>query len=966
MQKYKKLFLPRFLHKLFLSITLLLGLYAANLSAIEVIDGDGFIYNSWSNRHVCSPGDNAISWAIGGLHLKGNVKDEEDKDYYTSYLVDGSNTIIGVRQSDISVVSANTVGSYSIKMSIAPNQGAYHWKFIITDTKSASAEQLVGSSYTSTGDEFTIESFDAHAIESDCPVRLNNLPTATFTVSPSSGNAPLTVSLNASNSDDSDGTIKSYNWISSDGQGTNGLSAQLTFSQVGSYSITLTVTDNDDATATSQKTITVNAEVDDAPTPPTASFTVVQDEEKELTINLDASLSTNSEDIVSYEWTASSNLSTYKTTGKLASLTFSEALNYAVTLKVTDKNGLSATETKSFAVTSVPDSVPVSAVFSVTNTQGEAPLTLTIDASASTGSELSYEWSLNGEVLFFRDQKLDIPVSEAIQFTGNLSLKVTDKTGVSDTHIEQVVVNITAGAIRVSGRVTLNGQPLDGVKITATESRGSEVSQISDTTGFFQLPLWSGWTGHIKALKQGYFFTPNDITIDAISQNQSITLNAEAVESEQDARVIIMAGNLDNSDPLQPYINKEANYAYRVLLSKGIKKDNIRYYNAFFEQDIDEDGFFNDIEDIPSKRELEQSIVRWSQNYVNTQKPLIIYMLGHGVKNQFFVKKSGESEVLSPEELDGWLDQLQSVTSAKVIIVYDACYSGTFLEPLAASQEQRRILMMSAGTNELANFSGRGDLSFSSIFWKYTLIGRNIADSFKESLKTIRSATNNSQKPLLDDNGDGVFDSHQDFALSEITYIGNPSITAAAFPKVTILSSDQVAQSGQSIEVQVSVDISAQQVGQVWGVLSPPGIGSSGDIAITDLPEFQFNFDSSSQTYKATINGFNLNGLYQLSVYANSKDHQDLTSLPDIIKISVTGDSASDINKLYDWAEKKFPDYFSPANQPTYEYNGFIARFYPNTKIHLQNKGDRVYVNGEIFGGLIDVGKLSDLLLLVD
>ena len=85
----------------------------------------------------------------------------------------------------------------------------------------------------------------------------NQSPTASFTATPTSGVAPLTVSFNASSSSDSDGTIVSYAWDFKDGYTGNGVTVNHTFNSTGSYNVGLTVTDDKGATDSATKTITV-------------------------------------------------------------------------------------------------------------------------------------------------------------------------------------------------------------------------------------------------------------------------------------------------------------------------------------------------------------------------------------------------------------------------------------------------------------------------------------------------------------------------------------------------------------------------------------------------------------------------------------------------------------------------------------------------------------------------------------
>ncbi|MFK5894671.1 MAG: hypothetical protein QM504_15735 [Pseudomonadota bacterium] len=166
--------------------------------------------------------------------------------------------------------------------------------------------------------------------------------------------------------------------------------------------------------------------------------------------------------------------------------------------------------------------------------------------------------------------------------------------------------------------------------------------------------------------------------------------------------------------------------------------------------------------------------------------------------------------------------------------------------------------------------------------------------------------------------------------------------------------------------VQVQVDKAEPQIEQVWTVMHSPSGDSRGSIVITDLPEFNFGYNVSLQNYQATIDGFNLNGVYQLSVYAKTSGNSDLTSLPATIKIAVTGDNATDINRLFDWAERNYPQYFAPPEQSSYEYSGYIVRYYPDTNNYVGIKDGQVYVYGNVFGGLKDVGTFESLLKRVE
>jgi len=81
-----------------------------------------------------------------------------------------------------------------------------------------------------------------------------------------------------------------------------------------------------------------------------------------------------------------------------------------------------------------------------------------------------------------------------------------------------------------------------------------------------------------------------------------------------------------------------------------------------------------------------------------------------------------------------------------------------------------------------------------------------------------------------------------------------------------------------------------------------------------------------------------------------------------ILFISLTAYAASlsDSNKLFDWAEAEFPQFFSPS-ETTFELNGYLVRYYQEKNNYIGTSDDDVYVFGPDFGpDVLNVGKISD------
>ena len=101
-----------------------------------------------------------------------------------------------------------------------------------------------------------------------CPVE-SGIPVASFTATPSSGDAPLPVNFDASTSSDLDGTIVDYAWNFGDGNVGSGVNSSNTYTTPGTYTVTLVVTDNEGNSASTTQTITVIDPTDPGCTNPT-------------------------------------------------------------------------------------------------------------------------------------------------------------------------------------------------------------------------------------------------------------------------------------------------------------------------------------------------------------------------------------------------------------------------------------------------------------------------------------------------------------------------------------------------------------------------------------------------------------------------------------------------------------------------------------------------------------------------
>ena len=215
---------------------------------------------------------------------------------------------------------------------------------------------------------------------------VNASPTAKLTTSPSSPTAGGAVSLDASGSTDSDGTIASYAFdcgatgVTPTGTGSK---ATCTYPTAGSYTATVTVTDNQGATGTATAAVTVG-ESTNAPTAALVGGRTRQGEP--IRIDARGSHANGGATIVSYTFRCAGHVVGPKA-GARAVCTFRHRGIHRVWVKVTDSNGMTG---RAMARVRVRRGVPPVAQLSLSTNAVPAGNRVIAFAGSSTGSRWSY------------------------------------------------------------------------------------------------------------------------------------------------------------------------------------------------------------------------------------------------------------------------------------------------------------------------------------------------------------------------------------------------------------------------------------------------------------------------------------------------------------------------------------------------------------------------------------------------
>ena len=224
--------------------------------------------------------------------------------------------------------------------------------------------------------------------------------------------------------------------------------------------------------------------------------------------------------------------------------------------------------------------------------------------------------------------------------------------------------------------------------------------------------------------------------------NDAVTFfNPDEYFIQKEKKAIIASGG-DLEDSLSDITKKCSNWAYLALLAQGYTQNNIKYLSPYDFIDVDGDGQ-DDVNGKCVTSTLSSAIQDWGSD----ASELLVYLIDHGGEGTF---QANQGEVIKASDLDSWFDTAQSSIPGKLIFIYDACYSGSFLPSMTTPPENERIVITSSLADEETWFEEDGVLSFGYQFWSSVSGNANLYESYK----TARGMIENAQSPILDANGD--------------------------------------------------------------------------------------------------------------------------------------------------------------------------------------------------------------------
>ncbi len=335
----------------------------------------------------------------------------------------------------------NFIGTAADSGSVDQGRLFYRWDF---GDGSTAEGRTVSHSYNRAGTYTArLTVFDKDGAQASATTQVTigsvNQPPLAVISGPNSGKVGENLSFSGSASTDSDGSITNYAWNFGDGATANGVNASHSYSQPGTYRVTLTVVDNGGTAASSAYTVQISAPIK---TPPVANIHGPGGGLAGQPLSFSGSGSTDSDgSITGYSWNFGDGATA---TGVNVNHTYSAAGTYQVTLTVTDNDGLTGQASRSVVVDEIIEiQLPPSAVLAGP-AGGLAGESLAFDAGGSSdpdGSIVSYKWDFgDGSPV----ETTTLPVfnhSYTTPGTYTVTVTVTDDDGLINTASQQVTIN---------------------------------------------------------------------------------------------------------------------------------------------------------------------------------------------------------------------------------------------------------------------------------------------------------------------------------------------------------------------------------------------------------------------------------------------------------------------------------------------------------------------------------------------
>jgi len=428
----------------------------------------------------------------------------------------------------------------------------------------------------------------------------------------------------------------------------------------------------------------------------------------------------------------------------------------------------------------------------------------------------------------------------------------------------------TPGTVGVSISVRRPDGTLETIEGVLSSPEGFYGHDIPmDQAGIWE--VWASWKGNGRLLGANSPVIPVPVQTDV-------------------GRVILLAGGRDAAgDLFWPTSNYLGNMAYTTFQRRRLVKEKMFYLNDRQAQDVDRDGFQEDVDAGATMGAWEEAW-DWARTRVSADSPLYVYLVGKGSPIGLEI---GAGENLTVAQLLEDVNTLEGATGVEVTLIVEASHSGNFIRDLSNAG---RPVIASTGSG-LAFYQAEGFISFSQYFLTDLFQGKSLQEAFVHSDQILRNLPGRfrDQDPGLEAEGNLIPNQPGDYLQTIDAIIGapfelgdlSPEIKTGSLAAVTggvgkrvvtqnrPITKDPLGprlklaqpQALQGVEIAARVDDAEGSLQTVRAIIIPPAADDEVEAELTAYPEIELLPDGSGR-WVGIYNEFLAEGLYPVIIYA--------------------------------------------------------------------------------------------------
>ena len=264
---------------------------------------------------------------------------------------------------------------------------------------------------------------------------------------------------------------------------------------------------------------------------------------------------------------------------------------------------------------------------------------------------------------------------------------------------------------------------------------------------------------------------------------------------------------------------------------------------------------------------LQYAISTWAKNGINSNSNLYIFLRDHGNKDIFSISPT---ETISPSDLNTWLS---GIYAKKIIIIIDACHSGSFIDELSSPS---RIIITSTTLDKSSynldlDNDGIYEINFGYIFFNSIKNGFSIGKAFEIADNSVKNYFD--QLPLLEDEGDndgghgGPLPNGGDGYIALNEYVCSASDDH--LPTIVKRMSDKTIEKNKSCKLWIHT-LDDERILHAYAVIMAPSYSlqsSNGMDDIIDLPTIELYDINNDNNYSQVYSNFTEFGIYKIIFY---------------------------------------------------------------------------------------------------